>query len=266
MPNAIFVAMTLTESKPTTLPSSSTWTGLLLALGLVIAGWVLGAQIKAIRLSDRFVNVRGLAERQVKSDLAIWTIGYKDAGNELSSVYEKTETDKKTILEFLGQQGLKSPEIEIGMVQVTDTQANEYSNGNRAPYRYIVDQEITVHTARVDQVAAASQKTMLLLRKGIVLEGNRAQNLSYKFTGLNSIKPDMITEGTRNARAAADRFAADSGSRVGSIRQATQGVFSITPADQGAATDDSAGPGASADSSLMKTVRVVTDVEYYLDR
>ena len=258
--------MTLTESKPTMVPVPSAWTGLLLALGLVAAGWVLGAQIKATRLSDRFVNVRGLAERQVKSDLAIWTIGYKDAGNDLPSVYEKTEIDKKTILEFLDQQGLKSPEIEIGMVQVTDTQANEYNNGNRAPYRYIVDQEITVHTARVDQVAAASQKTMLLLRKGIVLEGNRAQNLSYKFTGLNSIKPDMITEGTRNARAAADRFAADSGSRVGSIRQATQGVFSITPADQGGATDDSAGTGSSADSSLMKTVRVVTDVEYYLDR
>jgi hypothetical protein len=55
-----------------------------------------------------------------------------------------------------------------------------------------------------------------LLQKGIVLNSNPGQGLAYKFTGLNSIKPDMITEATRNARAAADRFALDSGSKVGS--------------------------------------------------
>jgi hypothetical protein len=108
-----------------------------------------------------------------------------------------------------------------------------------------------------------------LLQKGIVLNSNPGQGLSYKFTALNSIKPDMITEATRNARAAADRFAADSGSKVGSIRQANQGVFSILPADQGSDTGE-AGPGGyggfAADASLMKTVRVVTTVQYYLDR
>src|SRR5579863_9084541 len=230
--------------------------GLPLALGLIIGGWALGAQIKATRLSDRYVSVRGLVERQVKSDLAVWPISYKEAGNDLASVYEKTETDKKTILQFLDQQGIKPPEIELGEVQVTDTQANEYGGGNRAPYRYIVEQQITVHTTRVDQVAAAAQKTMVLLQKGIVISGSSGQGLSYKFTALNSIKPDMITEATRNARAAAERFASDSGSKVGTIRQANQGVFSILPADQGGASAGEGGEGGSfgGDSSLMKTV------------
>jgi uncharacterized protein len=101
------------------------------------------------------------------------------------------------------------------------------------------------------------------------LQCNPGQGLYYKFTALNSIKPDMITEATRNARAAADRFAADSGSKVGSIRQANQGVFSILPADQGSDAGEG-GPGGyggfAADTSLMKTVRVVTTVQYYLDR
>jgi hypothetical protein len=238
-----------------------------LALGLMVGGWVLGAQIKATRLSDRYVTVKGLVERQVKSDLAVWPIGYKEAGNDLSSVYEKTETDKKSILQFLDQQGIKPPEIELGVVQVVDTEANEYGNGNRAPYRYIVEQRITVRTSRVDQVAAAAQKTISLVQKGIVLNNTSGEGLTYKFTGLNSIKPDMITEATRNARAAADRFASDSGSKVGSIRQANQGVFSISPADQGGDADES-GPAANfgPDNSLMKTVRVVTSVEYYLER
>jgi uncharacterized protein len=118
----------------------------------------------------------------------------------------------------------------------------------------------------VDQVAAAAQNTMQLLQKGVVLTSNPGQGLTYKFTGLNSIKPDMITEATRNARAAANRFAQDSGAKVGSIRQANQGVFSVLPANQGGEGGESAGAGFGSDSSLMKTVRVVTSVQYYLNQ
>ncbi|HYN15912.1 MAG TPA: SIMPL domain-containing protein, partial [Terriglobales bacterium] len=133
--------------------------GFLVALGLIIGGWSLGAQIKATRLSDRYVTVKGLVERKVKGDLAIWPLSYKEAGDDLSTVYAKTETDKKTVLEFLDQLGIQSSEIELGVVRVVDTQANEYGGGNRAPRRYIVEQQITVRTSRVDQVATAAQKT-----------------------------------------------------------------------------------------------------------
>jgi len=236
--------------------------GVLLATGLIIGGWVLGAQIKATRLSDRYVTVKGLVERKVKSDLAIWPLTYKEAGNDLAALYAKTEADKKAILKFLGDQGIQPNEIEIGVIRVVDTQANEYGGGTRSPNRYIAEQPITVRTSRVDQVAAAAQKTIQLLQNGVVLGGNPGQGLSYKFTSLNAIKPDMITEATRNARAAADRFAADSGSKVGSIRQANQGVFSILPAD---GAGEGEGGYNAGDSSLMKTVRVVTSVDYYLN-
>jgi hypothetical protein len=243
---------------------SLTAPALLLALGVIIGGWLLGAEIKATRLGDRYVTVKGLVERKVKSDLAIWPLNYKEAGDDLSALYAKTEADKKTVLQFLDEQGIQSSEIELGVIRVVDTQANEYGGPNRAPHRYVVEQQVTVRTSRVDQVASAAQKTLLLLQKGIILVGNPGQGLAYKFTGLNAIKPDMITAATRNARAAADRFAADSGSKVGSIRTANQGVFSILPADQGG---DGGEPGyGMSDSSLMKTVRVVTSVEYYLEK
>lgn len=242
--------------------------GVLLCLGLIIGGWVLGAQIKSTRLGDRYVTVKGLVERKVKSDLAIWPLSYKEAGDDLASLYVKTETDKKNVLDFLAQQGIQASEIELGAIRVVDTQANEYGNGQRTPHRYIVNQQVTVRTPRVDQVAAAAQKTMLLLQKGIVVGGeNPGQNgLIYKFTGLNSIKPDMITEATRNARAAADRFASDSGSKVGAIRQANQGVFSILAGDEASAPGEGPEGAFGADNSLMKTVRVVTTVEYYLEK
>jgi len=237
---------------------------LLIALGLIVGGWLLGSQIKAIRLGDRYVTVKGLVERKVKSDLAVWPLTYKEAGDDLATLYAKTEADKKTVMQFLADEGIQNNEIELGVIRVVDTQAQEYGGGNRAPHRYIVEQQITVRTARVEQVASAAQQTIRLLQKGIVLSGNPGQGLTYKFTGLNSIKPDMITEATRNARAAADRFAADSGSKVGSIRQANQGVFSILPADQ--AGDSGDGGYGGADSSMMKTVRVVTSVDYYLEK
>lgn len=253
-------------------PGGNILPGLLLALGLILGGWILGAEIKATRLSDRYVTVKGLVERKVKSDLAIWPISFKEAGDDLANVYAKSEADKNIVLQFLAQQGIQPPEIELGVIRVVDTQANEYGGGGRAPHRYIVEQQITVRTPRVDQVAATAQKTMQLVQKGIVLGSElgqgSGQGVIYKFNGLNAIKPDMITEATRNARAAADRFAADSGSKVGTIRQANQGAFAILGADEGSETSEPGNPAGNftADSSLMKTIRVVTTVEYFLEK
>src|SRR6202021_2218747 len=109
--------------------------GILLALGLIIGGWVLGAQIKTTRLSDRYVTVKGPIERTVKSDPAIWPLNYKKAGRDPPLLYAKTEADKKTILQFLDQQGIQTAEIELGVLRVVDTQANEYGGGNRPPHR-----------------------------------------------------------------------------------------------------------------------------------
>jgi uncharacterized protein len=241
--------------------------GALLAVGLILGGWALGAQIKAVRLADRYVTVRGLAERDVKSDLAIWTLQYRENGDDLTAMYSKAEADKKIILEFLSKHGVQESEIHLGMVNVTDY--SERVAHDRFPYRYSADQQIIISSGRVDEIADAAQQTIELLQKGIILGGNawQGQNVAYKFTGLNSVKPDMITEATRNARAAAQRFANDSGSQLGAIRQAYQGVFTILPARSGVASDEDGGGNPNeAEASIMKTVRVVTTVEYYLNK
>lgn len=142
---------------------------LILAVAFIVGCLLLGMQIKAIRLADRYVTVRGLAERTVKSDLAIWPFEYTETGDDLADLYTKTEADKKVILKFLAQQGIQPSEIALGVIGVTDKQANEYGGSQRAPHRYIVDQEITVQTSRVDEVAAAGQKTIQLLQAGVVL-------------------------------------------------------------------------------------------------
>jgi hypothetical protein len=240
-------------------------------LGLVLGGWVLGAEIKAIKLADRYVTVKGLVERTVKSDTAIWPVSFKESGSDLSAVFAKSEQDKATVLKFFSGQGIAPQEISVGQINVTDKQANEYGNNAAGP-RYIVQQTVTVQSSDVDKIARAGEKTAELVQAGIVVGSGFGQGgITYKFTGLNALKPDMITEATRNARASADRFAADSGSQVGSIRSANQGVFSISAVNasvDNAPDSDSGAPGADAqaDASLMKKVRVVATVDYYLVR
>lgn len=240
--------------------------GVLLALGLILGGWVLGSQIKDIRLADRYVTVRGLAERNVKADLAIWPITYKEAGNDLTATFARSEQDNNAVLQFLAAQGIPQADITLGQPNVTDTQANDYSSG-KTPNRYIVQQSITVRSQNVEQVAAAVQKTSALIAKGVVLGGAQYGNqnsVSYLYTALNSIKPAMITEATRNAREAAERFAQDSGSKVGTIRQASQGLFTISSAD--AAGEGQAGFNGQNNSTILQKVRVVTTIQYYLQQ
>jgi uncharacterized protein len=239
--------------------------GICLLIGLVVGGWVLGTEIKDIKLGDRYVTVKGLVERTVKSDAAIWPVMFKEAGNDLPQVFAKSEEDKSTVLKFFAAQGVKPGEISVGQIKVTDKLANEYGGNNTGP-RYIVEQTVTVQSGDVDKIEKAGEKTAELVQAGIVVGDSNGQGgIKYKFNGLNALKPEMITEATRNARDSANRFAADSGSQVGAIRSASQGVFSISAADS-ISTGDGSGGGDSGDASIMKKVRVVATVDYYLVR
>ncbi len=148
---------------------------------------------------------------------------------------------------------------------MTDRQTSEDTSGGNRP-RFTVSQSVNVVTRDVDKLARAGQQTDKLVEQGIVIAGG--SGIQYEFTGLNALKPDMITEATRNARVSADRFAADSGAKVGSIRSANQGTFSISAPDSAAAalnpdTPDYAGQNTEA-ASIMKKVRVVATIDYYL--
>ena len=245
--------------------------GVCLLLGLVLGGWVLGSEVKAMKMADRYVTVKGLVERTVKSDRAIWAVSFKTAGDDLSNVFSKSEADKNTVLKFFADQGISAGEVSVGQIRVTDKQTNEYGGNQDRGSRYIVTQRVTVSSSDVDKVSRAGAKTADLVRAGVVLvsgENGQQGGIIYKFSGLNALKPEMITEATKNARSSAERFAADSGSKVGAIRSANQGVFSIAanePGNAASAGDDGGGGDAQADSSIMKKVRVVSTIDYYLE-
>lgn len=252
------------ESSPLLIPF--TILGALLAIGLIAGGLLLGTRIRDFKRADRYVEVKGLVERTVKSDSAIWPISFSEAGDSLPTVFAASEKDKAAVIAFLQAQGFTQQDMTLGSISVTDRSTQQYNNNTHGP-RFVVEQTITLQHTDVDKVAAANSKTSDLIRAGVVIQsGQNGGGVLYKFNGLNALKPDMITEATRNARASADRFAADSGSQVGAIRSANQGVFSISAANQGSDTGEEGGFSADqqADSSIMKKVRVVSTIDYYL--
>lgn len=222
----------------------------LIAIGVAVGGLFIGGSIVKFKKLDRSVEVRGLAERVVESDQAIWTMTYSAPGEQLAEVNGKVLQIQATVLKFLDEQGFTNEEIQKQPANISDRVTQEYGN-NKGP-RFIGRGNIIVSSKRVKEVTAASQKTDELLKRGIALASS---NVAYYFTDLNSIKPAMLEEATRSAREAAEGFAKNANANVGGIRKATQGLFSI------------GSPLLEYDSgsSLQKKVRVVTQVDFYLE-
>ena len=220
-----------------------------IAGGFALLGSNISSGIESFVNRDRIVTVKGLSERQVKADRVIWPVGFRELGDDLQDVYGRIEKRKDQVVAFLKEAGLTDAEIEVASPQVTDAQAEMYAN-QKSRYRYSMTQTVTVSSDKVDLVRDLLVRQSDLIKAGVTLVGDYGWRTSFQFTGLNTVKPAMIEEATKNARASAEKFAQDSGSSLGKIRRANQGQFSITDRD--------------SNTPYIKSVRVVTTVEYFL--
>lgn len=215
--------------------------------------FLLGCGILAIGMSNiiknkRTVSVRGLAEKEVDADLAVWNLSFSVGTNYLPDLQNSLVQKTKIVEEFLQSHSLTKEDYTILSPSITDTRMNSY-NENRV-FDYIGKQTILIRSKNIHAVKEASEDTISLLGKDVTISKGWDENVSYYFNGLNEIKPQMIEEATQNARKAAEQFAHDSKSKVGKISSASQGLFSI----------EDAAPGLE----YKKNVRVVTTVIYFL--
>jgi len=226
--------------------------GLFLCLGVVLSSWLLSRAVYSIKAADRYVAVKGLAEREIDADLVIWPVSFLEAGNDLALLYETINSKQQAVRAFLTGNGISPEEISVNPPVVTDFEARKYDAGTRKrDNRYLAQATLTVRSSNLALIRSIMGRSSDLVRQGIVLAGDEYQNRpEYLFTGLNAIKPAMIEQATRNARLAAEQFAHDSGSSVGAIRNARQGLFTITDRDR--------------NTPYRKIVRVVTTVDYFL--
>ncbi len=226
---------------------------IVLAAGLIVGGALVGRGVVNARTGERIVTVRGLAEQEVKSDLAILPLRFTETGDVLEDVQGKIDADTTAVKKFLADQGYRPEEMDLGRLQVTDTRANQQRD---VPARFVVAQTVLVRTRDVDRVQSTTRALSVLVRQGVVLQDFNGP--SYIFTRLNDVRPGMIQKATQSARSGAEQFAKDSGAALAGIRNATQGSFEIMPRDQTEGGDN------SADASLVKHLRVVTTITYNL--
>jgi hypothetical protein len=235
------------------------WGMLALALGMALAGWFVGNGFEKGRASARYVEVKGLAEREVTADLALWPLRYVSTGDDLATTQAQISRNTRQVFAFLSRNRIDTTSVQLQALEVSDAFANRFQ-GERGGPRYVIQQTVMVRSGSPEVVMAASQRVSELVGAGVVLSSTGEYGIggpTFVFTKLNQLKPSMVKEATANARAAAEQFAADSRTALGGIRQANQGVFVILPRDQA--------PGVNEGAQLQKVVRVVSTVQYFLE-
>ena len=222
----------------------------LLMVGLIVVGVCIKSGLNSMADNSRVVNVKGLAEMEVKANKVTWPVSFKIVGNDLSSIYQDVNRNNRIVKNFLISKGISDKEISVNAPQIVDKAADVYGN-NQYKERYNVTSVMTVSTNKVDLVRQLMSQQADLLKQGVAITANDYNNtVIYVFTNLNSVKPKMIEQATKNARTAAEKFAKDSESDLGKIKSADQGQISIEDRD--------------ANTPFIKKVRVVTSIVYYL--
>lgn len=220
---------------------------LLIALSIVILGLCLKSGIDNFTFRDREVTVRGLAERQVMANEVTWPITFNIAGDDLTTIYDNVSRTDSIIVRFLTSSGITRDEISVAPPSTYNAAANQYGSST-FKYKYSLESTVTVTTKKVDKVRELLGRQAELLKEGVAFSNSY---INYRYTDLNAIKPAMIEEATKNARLAADKFAADSHSKVGKIKTASQGQFTIDDSD--------------SSTPWLKNVRVVSTIVYYIE-
>ena len=225
--------------------------GALLCVGMALLGYLLSRSIIQIKALDRTVTVKGLSEREVPANIAIWPIKFNEADNELNNLFSTLQRKNDLVVEFLRNNGFEPDEIALSAPAIMDRQAQGYVDSNRIKFRYSGSSTITIYTKNVAAVRKTMKNLVELGKEGIAISGQDYNaKTEFLFTELNDIKPEMVEEATKNAREVAEKFAKDSKSTLGRIKRARQGQFSITDRD--------------SNTAHIKKVRVVSTIEYYL--
>ena len=233
----------------------------IIAAGLALGGLFIGGGFVRARSADRFVTVKGISEREVRADLAIWPLRIVAASDDLAAANTQLQSSLEKIRTFLAANGVDASQATLQDFSVADAQTNQYSGASPAGARFVIRQTVVVRSTNPESIRRASQKVSELVSAGVVLSsggeyGNGGP--TFVFTGLNKLKPEMIGEATARARESAEQFARDSRSGIGGIRRASQGVFEILPRDQA--------EGITEAGQVVKTVRVVSTIDYALSR
>jgi hypothetical protein len=228
-----------------------------LAVGIAASGFLAGQALIKSRLGFRVVTVKGLSEREVKANLGFWPIRFVASGPTLEAARQSLETSEAGVRSYLEGKGFSAQDYQIQNIQVEDRFAGYNAQQVPQEIRFVLTEDMLVRSAEVQKLADASRSVGDLLKSGVVFSSD-AYNAgpSFVFTQIADLKGEMLTEATKRAREAAEKFAIESGAKVGDIQSANQGIVEVNPAVEI--------PNDRPEKQIDKKVRVVTTITYFL--
>ncbi len=244
---------------------------IVIAVAMIIAflihGLFVGRAITRFKKEDRSISVKGFSEKEVKSNMAVWTIKIRITTNDLTEGSKEIEDLKNKVIQFLLKNQITSDELVQKELNVNDKLAQDYGNDNVFKYRYIIENVMQVRSTNVDNIQKISRMTDELLKAGVVVSSNQEYNPSvkYMYTKLNEIKTAMLSEATLNAKGAALEFAKNNEVSLGKLKRANQGLFTISDRDDAMVSQSDANGYELNVNDVFKRVRVVINVEYSID-
>lgn len=232
---------------------------IIVAAGLAGAGWFVGQGVEGFRKADRYITIKGLAEKDARSDYAIWVISFRRAAQTYQELQQVLMKDREEVVSFLKNQGFNEQDIEPRSLQMTDLMAREYGQQDGFTFRYTGQGSVVVRTSQVEEVSKVSNQLDPLIQAGVQIssDGPNGGAPRYLLRGFNDIKPLLLEQAVKNAAEQAEKFAADAGAKLGKIKQANQGSIQIL--------DDDGTDEYSSGMTIGKRLRVVSTFVYSLD-
>jgi hypothetical protein len=233
--------------------------GLTLALGLVLAAWIVAGSLERIKLAGDKITVKGYAEEQVVSDAGTWRaiVSVRDA--DLPGAYRRLEADTARVVALVGASADAS-RLRTGPVSTQtlyETGPGGMQTGRIQGYE--LSRSFEYSAGDVQQIARLAGEASKLISDGVAINSMPPQ---YFFTDLNAVKVRLIGAATKVSLERAQQFAANSGVTVGPLRSASQGVFQITSPN----STETADYGSYDTSTVEKLVKAVVTVEYAVTR
>ena len=224
-----------------------------IALGLVLCALIVSISFVKVKGFGRTIAVTGAAYKPITSDYAVWEGTISVTAPTMESASMRLKSDRRKTEAFLRDEGLTEDDYEIRPVYI-------YKNYNREQVitGYSLNQTVKVEMADVDRITRLAKRASSLIDEGVEFNSMPPR---YLFTGLDSLKLEMIQAATENAKMRAEQLARTTGREVGSPASARVGVFQIRPLH----SQEVSGMGMSDVSSIEKEIVSTVHVSFLID-
>jgi len=206
------------------------------------------------------IKVKGIGLENFESNLIVWEGNFYAMDQSLQGSFQKLKTNRAIVKDFLINKGINKSDIIFGAVSTNEKKQTLYnSEGNRIGEQFLgyqLSQEVKIDSKKIDLVEDISRSITEVLNQGVEFYSRSPR---YYFTNLESLKHDLISKATKDAKKRAEIMAKEAGASLGDLKNADMGVFQIVGQNS---TDEYSWGGTYNTSDRYKTASVTMDLTY----